>query len=197
MLGTLLQKGQIVLNYRRIEDILQIDELFELTHIRTDLNQLTEEHEMIEREKQQLETVINIQTGIDNVKEETLEAVMSLISGKIQKETSLWYSIVQTAHRLHPKSVHLYENLIDKLEAMNNLPKPTLSTKLPSSDFLDTVKTDNVELFTSQWMAFPSLEGAVPRPRGLERLVQKWVGVNTLRILPLNSVVAFYGQLSV
>jgi hypothetical protein len=129
ILENLISKGKIVLNHRRTEDISQIDELFEVIPVQRILNDLKEEFQQIEREHNQLETLLIIQKEIDCMKEENLETVMNLISMEFQNETSLWHLILQRANRIHPKSTFLYENLIDILETMHNLPKPKLFKK--------------------------------------------------------------------
>jgi ankyrin repeat protein len=125
--------------------------------------------------------------------EETLESVMSFISGEFQNETHLFHSMLRTAHRIHPASDSVYQTLVDKLEQNYGFPRPKPLIILQSFHFLDIIKADNVELFKSQWTSFPSLKAAVPQPNGLRALIQKLCGLQIHRTLPLNSVVAFYG----
>jgi hypothetical protein len=189
LLSKMLEGQEIILSQRTMEDILEIDGFFEFEPIRPILSQLAEENRVYLRNFTQLTRVADLQKHIDSLDEENLVIVLHLIQTEFRNDLPLCRSIVKVAKDVRPKHDDLYCRLETVLGKKTIPPSPQGS----SSHFLEILKADNVDLFRSQWESFPVIRDAIPVVYALYQCLSDLSLTTNLHLLPLASVMAFYG----
>jgi hypothetical protein len=189
LLSKMLEGQEIILNQHTMDDILEIDTFFEFEPIRPLLDQLAEENRVSLRNFTQLMRVADLQKHIDSLNEENYVIVLHRIKTEFRNDLPLCRSIVKVAKNIRPKHYDLYRRLKTVLDKEKIRRPPRWS----SSDFLEILKADNVDLFRSQWESFPVIRRAIPVVSSLYHWLNDVSILHDLHLLPAASVAAFYG----
>jgi ankyrin repeat protein len=190
-LNDLLKGQKIACKLSMKESILELHRVLDLVPFRGVLNEMETEEIAIVRELKQLSEIAVFQKEIDCLNGETFPIVINQICEEFKNDTRLWQSIVRMAAHLHPKQRFLFEQLVEQLKSQYGLPQTTLYKELESSEFLDIVKSDDVEELALNWKSLQWLQNAIPIPNSS---ALKSLGISEpSQIENLASVVAFYG----